>query len=239
MPNIIKTYLDSSLRSVYNLWMTLNRSSDSVVSCFYFHLPYRVKGQRFALEPSTDRKNAAQNIATWMNTNVRSFVYQVLTIENYAPEWTSVPDLECIKKASEGSYDSIYLPHTIDDEDTNNIQLRAAAASVRIHYASGGTVTYPLRNTNLGCVDAVMNLPADVLAMVDDPFITARKTMLAAGSTRDEIIALETQFRKGEGDYAAIEDNGEWFIDSHPQFGSYISSAPFLVSHPYYKYLIV
>jgi len=237
MANII-TYLDSSLKSVYNLWMTLNGSSDSV-SCFYFHLPYRVKEQRFALEPSTDSKNAAQNIATWLNTNVRSFDYQVLTIENYDPEWTSVPDLECIKKASEGSYDSIYLPHTIEDEDTNNIQLRAAAASVRIQYASGGTVTYPLRNANLGYVDAVINLPADVLAMVNDPFTTARKNMLDAGSTRDQIIALETQFRLGQGDYAAIEDNGEWFIDSHPQFGSYISPAPFLSTHPYYKYLTV
>jgi len=237
MANII-TYLEPNLKSTYNLWKALNGTSD-VVTCAYFHLPYRTSGQRFASEPSIDKKNAAQNIANWIQTNVRSFTYSVVTLDNYDPAWTSVPDLECIKYASEGSYDKIYLPHAEEDVDTNHTQLRSCASAVRSEYTTGGTLTYPLRDAQLGSVDAVQQLPADLLALVTDSFVTARKNMLAAGSSRADIIALETQFRLGQGDYAAIEDNGEWFIDSHPQFGSYISPIPFLKTHPYYKYLTV
>ena len=63
--------------------------------------------------------------------------------------------------------------------------------------------------------------------------------MVDGGTSRTAIIALEKTFRDGTSEYAGIEEQGDWFVDSHPQLGSFNGSVPFVKIYPYYTYLTV
>lgn len=235
----VATYLTTDLKSSYNLWKSL--TAGDTVTCYYFDLPYRVKGERFAQEPSSDNKTTAQSIATWLTANVASFTYSVLTLDNYDPFWAAVPELELINKASSGSFDKIYIPHSEDDVDSHHTKIRAAVTYLAANeYTLGSTtVEYPLMAADLGLSNAVSDLPADVLSLISDPMKAGIVSSIAAGTSNADITALIKSFQDGTSEYADFDDDGEWFIDSHPQFGSYISPVPFLTTHPYYKYLTV
>jgi len=245
----IATHLRPTLKSTYNLWKILSETSDTVV-CYYFDLPYREydedrqRPKEYATAPSSSKKTEAKAIADWIGSNVRSFTYTELTTSDYDPNWTSVDDLECVHKASlatgGGVFDKVSLPHVEEDLDTYHTQVRAIIAKVMTtKYSSAPfTIDYPLMTGDLGTVDAVSNLPAGLLALVTDSRKSGYSTMLGS-SSRGDIITLEKTFRDGTSDYANFDDSGEWFVDSHPNLGSFEGDYPLLKTHPQYTYLTV
>jgi hypothetical protein len=246
----IATHLEPTLKSTYNLWKLLSDTSDTIV-CYYFDLPYREysisdeRVNKFATDPSSSEKSQAKAIADWLGANVRSFTYEELSISNYDPQWTSVRDLECIRKASLATgadeFGKVSLFHAVEDLDTYHTQLRAATTkAVSTNYSSVPfTVEYPLMTANLGTVDAVTDLPSGALSLITDSRKTGYKAMVDGGTSRTAIIALEKTFRDGTSEYAGIEEQGDWFVDSHPQLGSFNGSVPFVKIYPYYTYLTV
>jgi hypothetical protein len=246
----IATYLEPTLKSTYNLWKLLSGTSDTIV-CYYFGLPYREYEtdsgslKTFATEPSSSTKTQAKAIADWLGANVRSFTYEELTISNYDPQWTSVGDLECIHKASFATgvdaFSKVCLPHVEEDLDTYHTQLRTVVNKVvSSNYSSVPfTVDYPFMTEDLGTVDAVINLPSGVLDLITDSRKTGYKAMVDGGTSRTAIIALEKTFRDATSEYAGFEVAGDWFVDSHPQLGSFNGSVSFVKIYPYYTYLTV
>ena len=244
------TYLEPTLKSTYNLWKLLSETSDTIV-CYYFDIPYREYEtdsdlpKKFATEPSSSTKSQAKAIADWLGSNVRSFTYEELTINNYDPQWTSVSDLECIHKASLATggdtFSKVCLPHVEEDLDTYHTQLRTVINKVvSSNYSSVPfTVDYPFMTEDLGTVDAVINLPSGVLDLITDSRKTGYKAMVDGGTSRTVIIALEKTFRDGTSEYAGIESTGDWFVDSHPNLGSFDGNVPFLKTFIHYTYLTV
>ena len=103
----VATHLKPNLKSTYNLWKLL--SNGDTVTCYYLHIPKRAYNENYAMGVDTPKKDAAQAIATWLNANVASFTYTVLTLaDGYTPNWCGSPDLELIHKASEGSFDKLF-----------------------------------------------------------------------------------------------------------------------------------
>ncbi len=116
----VATHLKPNLKSTYNLWKLL--SNGDTVTCYYLHIPKRAYNENYAMGVDTPKKDAAQAIATWLNANVASFTYTVLTLaDGYTPNWCGSPDLELIHKASEGSFDKVALYHTAEDLDEDHI----------------------------------------------------------------------------------------------------------------------
>lgn len=246
----IATYLEPTLKSTYNLWKLLSETSDTIV-CYYFDIPYREysitdgKSNRFATEPSSSKKSQAKAIADWLGTNVRSFTYEELTINNYDPQWTSVGDLECIHKASLATggdvFGKVSLFHAEEDTDTYHTQLRTVTNNaVTANYSSVPfTVDYPLMTADLGTVDAVTSLPSGALGLITDSRKTGYKAMVDGGTSRTDIIALDKTFRDGTSEYAGIEVDGDWFVDGHPNLGSFDGNVPFLKIYAHYTYFTV
>ena len=252
----VATFLKPNLKSTYNLWKLL--SAGDTVTCYYLYLPKRAANEDYAVSASVvgdtignryngrTKKDAAQAIATWLNDNVATFTYTVLTLSDFDPAWCGSPDLELIHKASEGSFDKVALYHTAEDFDEDHIQRRKAAAKIFAEeYDFGATqLVYPLLDANLGNVNAVQDLPADLLALINDPWISVRQAYVSGGTSNNEVIAIEKSLHQANNaTYCGKEDDGCWFVDGHPQFGSYIECSKtgynFLTIHPYFKYLTV
>ena len=251
----IATHLEPTLKSTYNLWKLLSETSDTII-CYYFDLPNRVftlnerpneEGSLdvFATEPSSSKKSQAKAIADWLGSNVRSFTYEELTINNYDPKWTSVGDLECIHKASLASgadeFNKVSLFHAAEDVDTYHTQLRAAITkAVSINYSSVPfTVDHPLIAGGLGTINAVVDLPSGVLDLITDSKKTGYKAMIDASLSIAYIIDEDKKFRDGTSEYAGFEVDGDWFVDSHPHLGSFSGNVPFLKTYIHYTYLTV
>jgi len=240
----VATHLKPNLKATYNLWKLL--SGGDTVTCYYLDLPKRAYEEKFARGSNSNKKTAAQSIATWLNDNVATFTYTVLTLSDFAPAWCGSPDLELIHKASEGSFDKVALYHTAEDFDDDHIQRRKAAAKIFAEeYSFGDTqLVCPLLDANLGNIHAVQELPADLLALISDPWISVRQAYVSGGTSNNEVIAIEKSFHQANNaTYCGKEDDGCWFVDGHPQFGSYIECSKtgynFLTIHPYFKYLTV
>ena len=247
---IVATYLEPTLKSTYNLWKLLSETSDTIV-CYYFDIPYREYDygsstpKKFATESSSSTKSQAKAIADWLGSNVRSFTYEELTINNYDPQWTSVKDLECIHKASLATgwdaFSKVSLIHVEEDLDTYHTQLRIVINKVvSSNYSSVPfIVDYPLMTRNLGTINAVVDLPSGVLDLITDSRKTGYKAMIDASLSIAYIISEDKKFRDGTSEYAGIEVNGEWFVENHPHLGSFNGSVPFVKIYPYYTYLTV
>lgn len=241
----VATHLKPNLKSTYNLWKLL--SNGDTVTCYYLHIPKRAYGERFARGLDTAKKDAAQAIATWLNDNVASFTYTVLKLSDFTPNWCSSPDLELIHKASEGSFDKVALYHTAEDFDEDHIQRRKAAAKIFAdEYDFGSTqLVCPLLDANLGSIHAVQELPANLLSLISDPWISVRKAYVSGGTSNNEVMAIEKSFHQANNaTYCANEEgDGSWYVDGHPKYSSWVeenkAGYDFLKIHPYYKYLTV
>ena len=241
----VATHLKPNLKSTYNLWKLL--SNGDTVTCYYLHIPKRAYNENYAMGVDTPKKDAAQAIATWLNANVASFTYTVLTLaDGYTPNWCGSPDLELIHKASEGSFDKVALYHTAEDLDEDHIQRRKAAAKIFAdEYSFGSTqLVCPLLDENLGSIHAVQELPADLLSLISDPWISVRKAYVSGGTSNNEVIAIEKSFHQANNaTYCGTEEDGSWYVDSHPKYSSWVEESKtgynLLAIHPYYKYLTV
>ena len=241
----VATHLKPNLKSTYNLWKLL--SNGDTVTCYYLHIPKRAYNENYAMGVDTPKKDAAQAIATWLNANVASFTYTVLTLaDGYTPNWCGSPDLELIHKASEGSFDKVALYHTAEDLDEDHIQRRKAAAKIFAdEYSFGSTqLVCPLLDENLGSIHAVQELPADLLSLISDPWISVRKAYVSEGTSNNEVIAIEKSFHQANNaTYCGTEEDGSWYVDGHPKYSSWVEESKtgynLLAIHPYYKYLTV
>ena len=242
----VATHLKPNLKSTYNLWKLL--SNGDTVTCYYLYIPKRAYNENYAvgITKQTSKKDAAQAIATWLNANVASFTYTVLTLDNFSPNWCSSPDLELVHKASEGSFDKVALYHTAEDFDDDHVQRRKAAAKIFAdEYSFGSTqLACPLLDANLGSIHAVQELPADLLSLITDPWISVRQAYVSGGTSNNEVIAIEKSFHQANNaTYCSTEEDGSWYVDGHPKYSNWIEENKtgynFLSIHPYYKYLTV
>ncbi len=166
--------------------------------------------------------------------------------DGYTPNWCGSPDLELIHKASEGSFDKVALYHTAEDLDEDHIQRRKAAAKIFAdEYSFGSTqLVCPLLDANLGSIHAVQELPADLLSLISDPWISVRKAYVSEGTSNNEVIAIEKSFHQANNaTYCGTEEDGSWYVDGHPKYSSWVEESKtgynLLAIHPYYKYLTV
>jgi len=240
----VATHLKPNLKSTYNLWKLL--SGGDTVTCYYLHLPKRAYNENYAVGVNTAKKNAAQAIATWLNDNVASFTYTVLTLGNFTPNWCGSPDLELIHKASEGTFDKVALYHTAEDFDVDHIQRRKAAAKLFAdEYSFGSTqLVCPLLDANLGSIHAVQDLPSGVYDLITDPWNSVRKSYVSGGTANNDVIAIEKSFHQANNaSYCGTEADGAWYVDGHPKYPGWTETSTdsydFLAIHPYYKYLTV
>lgn len=234
----VVTYLKPNLKSTYNLWRLLENDT---VTCCYFDLPKRSYGNRYATAPIESDKTKAQSIVDWLKTNRADFTYNVLNVDNYGPMWSASPDLEILEYASLGSFDKISIPHLVEDLDVDHVDRRTIVNNVFTNeYDFTATqLSYDLMTNSLGNVNAVQDLPDDLLTLINDPWTSLRKQMIDDGMSVADIIQLEKNFRLGTDDNSEVELDGRWFVENHSTYGDYIESDavkyPILSIHPYYK----
>jgi len=228
-------YLKPTLESVYLLWHLLTNTSDVVVA-YYFYLPYRTVNNKYSTAPTVSDKDTVNQIVTKLQS-IRSFTFEILDLSNYVPKWVSVNNFELIRKASTEAVDQIAFPDMVEDVDLGSIHLKTASSKVLEKEGSVGTLVYPLQN--LGRVDAVSNMPADILDLLSDPTIEIRQTMLGSGIAKADIISRETSFRNGTHARSSVESDGCWYVDRDEYFGLVVSDKPLLTVHPYFTYLTI
>ena len=100
----------------------------------------------------------------------------------------------------------------------------------------------PLLDANLGSIHAVQELPADLLSLITDPWISVRQAYVSGGTSNNEVIAIEKSFHQANNaTYCSTEEDGSWYVDGHPKYSNWIEESKtgynFLTIHPYYKYL--
>jgi hypothetical protein len=228
--------INTDLNSIYLLWSVLNNTSYEVTA-YYTHLPTRKITSRFAIPSSEENKSKVESIVNWMKSNIREFTYEMLSLENYNPKWTSIQSLEIIEKVkSVGNFDKVYFGDTFEQEGQSHKDLRTAIGKV-----AGGdlVVEYPNRGSSLA--EACITLSEELLALSSDPFISARKNMIADGKNVSDVVSKEISIHTGTHPRYGIETDGFWFIDNDEYFGTLLEKnmgISFAENYPYYRYLL-
>ena len=235
-------YLDRSLSSVYLLWYLLKNTTEDVVA-YQFNLPRRKLASRFAIAPSTADSTKIDSIAEILQT-VRSFTYRKLDISSYDPKWTSIPDFELIHQASITSTNSkIDLPYTADTINHQHATLmkKAHTKVLSLEPVKPATLRYSLTDASKSHIDAVIELPSELLSLVDDSLeaisVSLRQKAISDGKTRDQIFNAELTIYSGTHSRYGVENDGNWFVDGDSLFGLVLGKKNTLIEHPYYAYL--
>jgi len=243
MNNKICLPINPELNSIYLLWWVLTYTTDEVTA-YCVHLPtpsMYLQGSRhegpppspsnlYATAPREDIKVKTDSIVSYLKSNVRNFVYETLTMENYDAKWSSVSQFEVIEKAkSTGLFDKVYQANTRE----SFCEYRSKPVYEKI--AIGFPVECPISSLTLA--EACNALPDDLLSLSTDRFVAARKKMFSDGMSIDEISAKELSI------YNRIYQNpgASWapWVDKY--FGNLSRKEfekPFEITHPYYAYLI-
>ena len=235
-------YLDRSLSSVYLLWYLLKNTAEDVVA-YQFNLPRRASvAARYATAPSAADSTKIDSIARSLQS-VRSFTYEKLDISIYDPRWTSIPEFELIHQASITSTNSkIDLPYTADTINHHDATLMKMAHTkvLSVEPVKPASLRYSLTDASKSHIDAVIELPSDILSLVDNSLeaisVSSRQKAMSDGKTREQIFNIELTIYSGTHPRYGVDPDGSWFVDGDSLFGLVVWKT-ILTNHPYYTYL--
>ena len=239
--------LDSTLKSVHLAHHILSNTTDEVIAC-YFRLPRRNIKNRYSVVPTEQLSDKVNSIVDKLQS-IRNFQFVPLDVENYEIKWTAIPFLELVHYSrTTPGIDKICFSYTKEMIGDNTIDIKDAIAAVyeaeSVNAISSPVISYPMVVSNKGMVDAVIDLPEDILTLIFENELTLggmiqkRKQLLNAGHTRDELFERERSFWNKTHPRYGVETDGSWFIDNDELYGTLVSTQNFRRDYPYYEYLL-
>jgi len=223
--------------SAYNLWNAAKFSEDEILAVFvdieYFNsniFPCPI-GTHLAKRGDIFASN---QIANWINKNVRKINFISLNLDNYDPQYSGIPQLELINYARTIEYDKVILNDDIKDVVPDQVLLRKVNNRLKGNYV---IVEYPLIETNKSNFQCSKLLPQQLKELcVSNKICDISHTLENAGMLEQQIIEKQISIAKNAllTKHKDPKKNNVWINVNDKDFGEIVFGKGLLYQYPQY-----
>jgi hypothetical protein len=200
--------LSGGINGAYNLWNTAKSSNVDIIAV-NVDLPYSGAEDIHGNFYFGGNTSAAAAISSWVNDNIRPVTFVTLSLNNYDPEYSGIGSLEVVNYSlSLANTNSIILPDGLENNNFNGTSIRNAVSKI-----SNGKEIYPLLSNNKSCLNAISEMPPELLAICNkNKFYTGIQKLKSANVSDSEIITKINNIQDDK-DINNFKDFDFWFYE--------------------------